>query len=126
MRFTTNLPREVKSQGSWVADAAAYTEFMRLTPAELTAIRDTVRSVAGASATVRLFGSRVNDAARGGDIDLLVELQTPVDSSVRLSARIGARLQQVLGDRRIDVLVAAPNLQEGPIHRVARESGVAV
>ncbi len=126
MRFTTKLPLEVKSQGSWDADAAAYTEFMRLKPAELTAIRDTVRSVAGPSATVLLFGSRVNDAARGGDIDLLVELSTPVDSSARLSARIGARLQQVLGDRRIDVLVAAPNLQESPLHRIARESGVAV
>lgn len=97
---------------------------MRLTPAELAAIRDTVSTVAGASATVRLFGSRVDDSARGGDIDLLVELEAPVDSAVRLSARIGARLQQVLGDRRIDVLIAAPNLQDSPIHRVARATGV--
>jgi len=99
---------------------------MRLTPAELAAVRDTVRAVAGASATVRLFGSRVDDNARGGDIDLLVELETPVDSAVRLSARIAARLQQVLGDRRIDVLIAAPSLPESPVHHVARASGVEV
>ena len=99
---------------------------MRLTPSELAAVRDTVRNVAGTSATVRLFGSRVDDSARGGDIDLLVELETPVDSAVRMSARIGARLQQVLGDRRIDLLIAAPNLQDSPVHRVARESGVQV
>lgn len=99
---------------------------MRLSPAELAAIRNTVRTVAGSSARVLLFGSRVDDSARGGDIDLLVELDSPVDSAVRLSARIGARLQQVLGDRRIDVLIAAPNLQESAIHRVAREMGVQV
>lgn len=97
-----------------------------MTPTELAAIRDTVRALVGDSASVRLFGSRVDDGARGGDIDLLVELETPVDSAARLSARIGARLQQVLGDRRIDVLVAAPNLQEGAIHRIARESGIEV
>ena len=99
---------------------------MRLTPAEIASIRDTVRAVAGDSATVRLFGSRLDDSARGGDIDLLVELEEPVDSAVRMSARIGARLQQVLGDRRIDVLIAAPNVHESTVHRVARESGVSV
>lgn len=119
-----HTPQQQASRRS--STAAAYTEFMRLTPAELAAIRDTVRAVAGASATVRLFGSRADDSARGGDIDLLVELAAPVDSAVLMSARIGARLQQVLGDRRIDVLIAAPNLQDSPLHRVARESGVQV
>jgi len=43
---------------------------------------------------------------------------------VLFSARIGARLQKALGDRRIDVLLAAPNLREQAIHRVARETGI--
>lgn len=97
---------------------------MRLTPTEHAAIRETVLAVAGAGSRVRLFGSRVDDLARGGDIDLLVELDYAVAQPTLFSARIGARLQQALGDRRIDVLLAAPNLREEPIHRVARETGI--
>jgi predicted nucleotidyltransferase len=97
---------------------------MRLTTTERATIRDTVRAVAGAGSRVRLFGSRVNDLARGGDIDLLVELDHAVAKPTLFSARIGARLQQVLGDRRIDIVLAAPNLREEPIHRIARETGI--
>ena len=55
---------------------------------------------------------------------LLVELDHPVQSAVRLGAPIGARLQQALGERRIDVVMSAPNVAESTIHRVARETGV--
>lgn len=97
---------------------------MRLTLKEQATIRETVLAVAGTGSRVRLFGSRVDDLARGGDIDLLVELNHDVAKPVLLSARIGARLQQALGDRHIDVLLAAPNLREQAIHRVARETGI--
>ena len=73
---------------------------------------------------MRFVGSRTDDQARGGDIDLLVEMDQPVATPALLGARIGARLQQALGERRIDVVVAAPNIREQAIHRVARESGI--
>lgn len=113
----------VRSAGR-VVRRAPYTFCMRLTNAERAAICETVRSVAGPTTRVRLFGSRADDLARGGDIDLLVEVDHPVQSVVRLGARIGVRLQQVLGERRIDVVMAAPNVAESTIHRVARETGV--
>jgi predicted nucleotidyltransferase len=97
---------------------------MRLTAAQCLTIRDTVRSLAGADARVRLFGSRIDDRARGGDIDLLVELDHPVESATLLGVRIEARLQQALGDRRIDVVLAAPNMTPQPIVRIAREKGI--
>jgi predicted nucleotidyltransferase len=97
---------------------------MRLSESEREKIRAVVRAAAGPAARVRLFGSRTDDRLRGGDIDLLVEVDEPVTSAVRLEARIGARLQRELGDRRIDVLVAAPNVAEQPVHRVARETGI--
>ena len=99
---------------------------MRLTPKEQTTIRETVSALAGPGSRVRLFGSRVDDLARGGDIDLLVEVDHAIAQPTLFSARIGARLQQALGDRRIDVVLAAPNLREQPIHRVARETGVSL
>lgn len=47
---------------------------MRLTAAERRAIKSSAATVFGRTATVRLFGSRVDDRARGGDIDLHIEL----------------------------------------------------
>lgn len=97
---------------------------MRLTLAEHFTIRDTVRAVTGPLTRVHLFGSRTDDAAKGGDIDLLVEIDHAVDSPALLGARIGARLQQALGERHIDVVLAAPNVAEQAIHRVARATGI--
>ena len=50
---------------------------MRLTPWERSTIGDTVRTVVGEGARVRLFGSRSDDSARGGDIALLVSWIMP-------------------------------------------------
>jgi predicted nucleotidyltransferase len=97
---------------------------MRLTAAETSKIRETVCAVTGPRTRVHLFGSRTDDSAKGGDIDLLVEIDHSVDSPVLLGARIGARLQAALGERRIDVVLAAPNVAEQTIHRVARATGV--
>lgn len=41
-----------------------------------------------------------------------------------LAAQITARLQQRLGDRRIDVLVVDPDTELEPVHRVAQAEGV--
>jgi len=46
---------------------------MRLSDEERRVIRAACEEVFGPRATVRLFGSRVRDEARGGDLDLLVE-----------------------------------------------------
>lgn len=52
---------------------------MRLTDEEIEAIRTATREAFGADAVVRLFGSRLDDRARGGDIDLHVEAIAPAD-----------------------------------------------
>jgi hypothetical protein len=49
---------------------------------------------------VGLFGSRADDSARGGDLDLLVESAVQVTHSVRLMTSISARLEMELGERR--------------------------
>ena len=46
---------------------------MRLTAEQIETIRQTVAGILGQDARVILFGSRLNDNARGGDVDLLVE-----------------------------------------------------
>ena len=99
---------------------------MRLTADECHAIVHTVARVAGHEARVRLFGSRTRDDARGGCIDLMIELPHAVDRPALLAARIEAALAAALGEQRIDVLLGAPNLQEAAVHRAARAEGSAL
>jgi len=98
--------------------------FMRLTQQQRETIVAAIQSECGADAEVRVFGSRVNDTARGGDIDLLVELKKTVDNRAALSSRLAAILQIALGDQRIDVLVIDPNTQLQPIHETALSQGI--
>ncbi len=46
---------------------------MRLTTDQINTIVKTCRAVAGTSALVWLYGSRLDDTCHGGDIDLLIE-----------------------------------------------------
>ena len=46
---------------------------MRLSASQIETIRDAAQQNFGAEASVWLFGSRVDDTKRGGDVDLYVE-----------------------------------------------------
>ena len=65
---------------------------------------------AGGGHAVSLFGSRTDDDARGGDIDLLVETPVPMPAAELVARRQAfvARLYKLLGERRIDVVVSSP------------------
>ncbi len=97
---------------------------MRLNPQHVAAIKQLAAEQFGADVRVRLFGSRVDDAARGGDVDLLVELDAPVAEPGLASARFSVRVSRAMNGRKVDVLLAAPNLRTQPIHEVARREGV--
>jgi predicted nucleotidyltransferase len=97
---------------------------MRLSSQQIANIRDLTNQLAGASARVWLFGSRVRDDARGGDVDLMLELDTPVLEPAQLSARLAARVSKSMLGRKVDVLVKAPNLMHLPIHDMALAEGV--
>ena len=96
---------------------------MRLNREQTERIRRAVRQVAGESASVTLFGSRLDDAAKGGDIDLLVTVPYTVNDPAMLVARLVARVSLLLGGRKVDVLLSAPNLERQSIHQVARDEG---
>lgn len=97
---------------------------MRLSPDQARDIVRVARELAGDGVRVRLFGSRVRDDLRGGDIDLLVESPCPVERPVWLAARIAARLQRSLGERRIDVLWLDPRTKREPVHEAALAEGI--
>jgi len=97
---------------------------MRLTSAQIAAIREGVAQLAGDAARVWLFGSRVRDDTRGGDVDLLLELDDAVTEPAQLSARLAARVSRAMYGRKVDVLIKAPNLLLLPIHAIALAEGI--
>ena len=104
-----------------------YTAPMRLTQEEQRGIAEAAHSVLPAGSRVLLFGSRTDDARRGGDVDLLVETASALaaDESVRLCRRLTAQLYRRLGERRIDMLVSVRGAaDERAVVRAARRDGI--
>ena len=96
---------------------------MRLTDYQIQTIRQLARQVAGSQSRVRVFGSRLDDAAHGGDLDLMLELLEPVDNPALMAAQMSAQVSRVMHGRKVDVLLSAPNLMRLPIHDMAFKEG---
>lgn len=98
---------------------------MRLTEKQIAAIRQvTLETSEGKCRSVRVFGSRLDDQAKGGDLDLLLEFTEPVEHPSLLAAKIAARVSRMLQGRKVDVLLSAPNLKHFPIHDIALSEGI--
>ena len=96
---------------------------MRLSEHDAVAIRQFAHLIAGDQARVWVFGSRLDDTARGGDLDLMLELPEPVANPALLAAQFSAKVTRLMYGRHVDVLLAAPNLSRLPIHDIAFKEG---
>jgi predicted nucleotidyltransferase len=97
---------------------------MRLTPAQIDTIKSTAQAVLGEGAQVTLFGSRVHDSLKGGDIDLLVELSAPVANKTQAMGQLYAKLVRQLGDQKIDILLQDSNSPTAKVIDIAKQTGV--
>lgn len=97
---------------------------MRLTEQQRRTIREVIEAVFEKPVTVLLFGSRVDDEARGGDIDLLVQCTEPVERPAITASRLSAKISRALDGRKVDVVLEAPSLQPLSVHDVAHRTGV--
>jgi len=97
---------------------------MRLTERQRQAIVASVNSILGDRTQVKLFGSRLYDDKKGGDIDLYIALTEAVAQPAWLIARIQSSILLKIGEQKIDVLLSAPNLTRQPIHEIAEQQGV--
>lgn len=88
---------------------------MRLSPDQTRVILHCVRQEFGAQTEVKLFGSRLDDTARGGDVDLLVETEHPPTLRQRALATIA--LEQAL-NLPVDIVVRQRGTQGGSFSRV--------
>jgi len=94
---------------------------MRLSRDQIRIVTDLASQLLGEVEGVYLFGSRLDDAARGGDVDLLVETR---ERPGRLEQ---ARLKQALEARLglpVDLVITVTDEQPTAFQRLARERGV--
>lgn len=93
---------------------------MRLSAAETEAIRDEIGRL-DSRAEIHLFGSRTDDQARGGDIDLLI-------LSEHLTFRDVLRLRTAILDRigwqQLDLLVRRRDQVREPFVALALKTGI--
>jgi len=97
---------------------------MRLTPDQIQAIKQTAHAVLGEQARVTLFGSRVDDAKKGGDIDLLFETDHLVDNRATTVGALYVALIRKLGDRKIDILLKDAATPAAPVLEIAQKTGI--
>ena len=112
---------------SWSQAGGAYLTkrhsgfLMRLSPEQARMIKATIERIFDPSAQVWLFGSRVDDQRRGGDVDLYVEARNP-ELLQELRCKIG--LEEAL-DLHVDLIVRKPGKgKDHPIHHIAKSEGV--
>lgn len=89
---------------------------MRLTKEQIWIIAEVVSRIAGEKAEVSLFGSRVNDQAKGGDVDMLIEVNQRLSRLDR--GRIKMELEQALG-LPVDILVHVRDTERTPFQIIA-------
>ena len=94
------------------------TNTMRITENEKKRIQQSILAVDPAT-KIYLFGSRVDDNAKGGDIDLLL-----ISKKIKLLDKLSilAQLHQKLGDQKIDLAIF-PDFSQ-PFARIAREDAI--
>jgi predicted nucleotidyltransferase len=99
---------------------------MRLSSSQVSIICEIAKKNFGTETHVWLFGSRVNDQAKGGDIDLYIEPQHQNASDLVTAKLLFLRdLHKKLGEQKIDVVLRRNNTTTDlPIYRIAKETGI--
>ena len=99
---------------------------MRITQSQKHIICETAAKYFGPDVHIWLFGSRVNDCAKGGDIDLYIE--PPIQNAADL---VMAKLQflrdlhKAIGEQKIDVVLRrSDGSVDLPIYQIAKQTGV--
>jgi predicted nucleotidyltransferase len=80
---------------------------MRLSPREQESIIRVAHRLFGSQVRVILFGSRVNDRLRGGDIDLLILPNQPLEAPYKKKLAFRSQLKSEIGNQKIDVILGS-------------------
>jgi predicted nucleotidyltransferase len=73
-------------------------------------------------ASVFLFGSRVDDNKKGGDIDLFIETTKAVDYQTKMDFLTD--IYRNTTQRKIDLIIKDPSSNEQKIFKIAKTTGI--
>jgi predicted nucleotidyltransferase len=95
---------------------------MRLSYDSILTIKQAVTLLFGKDAKVYLFGSRTDDAKKGGDIDLYIET-TSLEAVFDKKFSLLTELRKRLGDQKIDIVINNFT-KEKDIYKIAKKTGI--
>lgn len=99
---------------------------MRLSEEVLKTIKILAQKYFGESCEVRIFGSRVEDTKKGGDIDIYIKTEIK-NKILERKAGFLAELKMAIGDQRIDLLVEnIEKPEETSVYEIARTTGIKI
>lgn len=95
---------------------------MRITTTEKNNFINLSQQYFGSEISLYLFGSRVDDDKKGGDIDLFIESQEQIGLETRLKF-LGA-VERNITIRKVDLLVKTPFVTDKVIFTTAKKTGI--
>lgn len=96
---------------------------MRLKQRDVDAIKAAALAAFGETVSVKLYGSRVRDDLRGGDIDLLIEADPGEDSEFGRVVRFKSELFRHIDEQKVDVVLVERGREPSAFARlVARDA----
>ena len=95
---------------------------MRIREENITIIKTITKENFGGNAKVYLFGSRVDDKKRGGDIDLYIETDIK-ENILDRKLKMLVEIKRFLGEQKIDIVINN-FLNDKYIFHVARKEGI--
>ena len=98
---------------------------MRLSTNSIFVIKTAIHETFPGRPDVLLFGSRVDDKKRGGDIDLLIVDDLPQSQLEFAKIKALTKIHMKLGEQKIDMVVTPnPKADKRPVVRQAMEQGI--
>ena len=95
---------------------------MRLSEEEKNKIIQCAKDFFGNEIKLYLFGSRVDDDKKGGDIDLFLESEEGVDMQTQI--QFLAAIYKNITQRKVDLLIKTPSSKKLPIYNTAKKEGI--
>ncbi len=95
---------------------------MRLKKEHIANIKEIASKVFGKDVQVYLFGSRVNDSKKGGDIDLYIETDIK-EELLEKRIKMLSSLYTIIGEQKIDLIINNFS-RDKLIYKVAKEEGM--
>jgi predicted nucleotidyltransferase len=78
---------------------------MRITENEITAIKKLAQKIFGKGTIVYLFGSRIDNNKKGGDIDLFITNKEKSNLTISKKIEFLTVLKLIIGEQKIDVIL---------------------